>query len=400
MSRIALLGVAGIGAAWLLAIAFGDSPAAATEVVALSAGAALALSSLGFVVTHHLGQQRLFVYLWVAALTTVLGIVAGTVLAGSRMFLSPKDERTVIVVLVAAATVGGLTAIVMAWRLRQGIGTVSRLASSLGQRPQERVVPVPTLELSNLANQLQDVGEQLHESMVRERSLEASRRELVAWISHDLRTPLAGIQALTEALEDGIVTDPDTVARYYRTIGSEVARLDGMVDDLFRLSRIHSGLLNLNLELVSLQDVISDAITLVRPMAKAKGVRVVGQVEAGAAKVRISTTEFQRILRNLLENALRHTPAGGEVSLQAQVSSHETVMKVRDGCGGIADADLARVFELGYCGDAARSPAPSKQAGLGLAIAQGLVQAHGGNIHVANESGGCCFTVRLPMAAA
>ena len=192
------------------------------------------------------------------------------------MFLSPKDERTVIVVLVAAATVGGLTAIVMAWRLRQGIGTVSRLASSLGQRPQERVVPVPTLELSNLANQLQDVGEQLHESMVRERSLEASRRELVAWISHDLRTPLAGIQALTEALEDGIVTDPDTVSRYYRTIGSEVARLGGMVDDLFRLSRIHSGLLNLNLELVSLHDVVSDTLMLVRPIAKAKGVHVVG----------------------------------------------------------------------------------------------------------------------------
>ncbi len=401
MSRIILLGVAGIGAAWLLAVAFGDSPAAASEVVALAAGAALALSSLGLVVTQHLGQRPLSVYLSVAALTTVLGIVAGTVLAGSRMFLSPKDERTVIVVLVAAATVGGLTAIVLARTLRQGIGAVSRLSSSLGQRPHEAdPSPVPTLELGNLASQLREIGEQLHESIVRERSLEASRRELVAWISHDLRTPLAGIQALTEALEDGIVTDPETVSRYYRTIGSEIVRLDGMVDDLFRLSRIHSGLLNLNLELVSLDDVVSDALTLVRPMAKAKGVHVVGQVEEGTAKVRLSTTEFLRILRNLLENALRHTPAGGEVSLQAHVSDDETVMTVRDGCGGIAEADLARVFELGYRGDAARSPEPDKRAGLGLVIAQGLVQAHGGDIEVANESGGCCFTVRLPVAAA
>jgi signal transduction histidine kinase len=400
MSRIALLGVAGIGAAWLLALSFGDTPTAATEVVALAAGAALVLSLLGLVVTHHLGQRPLSVYLWVAALTTVLGIVTGTVLAGWRMFLSPKDERTVIVVLVAAATVGGLTAIVLARTLRQGIGTVSRLASSLGQRPHAPAAPVPTLELSNLASQLQEVGEQLHESIVRERSLDASRRELVAWISHDLRTPLAGIQALTEALEDGIVTDPETVSRYYRTIGSEVARLDGMVDDLFRLSRIHSGLLNLNLELVSLNDVVADALTLVRPMAKAKGVRVVGQVEEGSAKVRLSTTESLRILRNLLENALRHTPAGGEVSLRAHVTDDETVMTVRDGCGGIAEADLARVFELGFRGDAARSPEPDKRAGLGLAIAQGLVQAHGGDIEVANESGGCCFTVRLPVAAA
>ena len=173
-----------------------------------------------------------------------------------------------------------------------------------------------------------------------------------------------------------------------------------MVDDLFRLSRIHSGLLNLNLELVSLNDVVSDALVLVRPMAKAKGVHVVGRVEEGSAKVRISTTEFLRILRNLLENALRHTPAGGEVSVLARVTDDGTVMTVRDGCGGIAKADLVRVFELGYRGDAARSPEPDKRAGLGLAIAQGLVQAHGGDIEVANESGGCCFTVRLPLAAA
>ena len=400
MRRVLLLGVAGIGMAWLLALAFGDSPTAATEVVALAAGAALVLSSLGLLVTHQLGQRSLSVYLWVVALTTVLGIATGTVLAGSRMFLSPKDERTVIVVLIAAGTVGGLTAIVLARTLRQGIDTVSRLASSLVQRTLEPVTPVPTLELDNLAAQLQQIGEQLHESIVRERSLEASRRELVAWISHDLRTPLAGIQALTEALEDGVVTDPETVSRYYRTIKSEVARLDGMVDDLFRLSRIHSGLLNLNLELVSLNDVVSDALTLVRPMAKAKGVHVVGQVEEGSATARLSTTEFLRILRNLLENALRHTPAGGEVSLRARVTDDETVMTVRDGCGGIAEADLARVFELGYRGDAARSPEPDKRAGLGLAIAQGLVLAHGGDIEVANESGGCCFTVRLPVAAA
>ena len=120
--------------------------------------------------------------------------------------------------------------------------------------------------------------------------------------------PLAGIQALTEALEDVIVTDPETVSRYYRTIGHEIVRLDGMVNDLFRLGRIHGGLLNLNLELVSLDDVVSDTLTLVRPMAKAKGVHVVGQVEEGSARVRLSTTEFLRILRNLLETRYAARP--------------------------------------------------------------------------------------------
>lgn len=400
MKRIALLGAAGLTAAWLLALAFGDPALTGLEIVAFASGAALVLSMLGLVVTRRLGQRPLSVYLWVAVLTTILGLVAGTVFAGWQMFLSTKDERTVVVVLVAAGTVSGLTALVLAKTLRQGIDAVRGLASSLGQRPQVPVDPVPTLELTTLARQLQQIGEQLHEAMVRERTLESSRRELVAWISHDLRTPLAGIQALSEALEDSIVTDPDTVTRYYRTISTEVARLNGMVDDLFRLSRIHGGLIHLNLELVSLREVVSDALTLVRPMADAKGVHINGEVDGGSPHVRLSSAEFMRILRNLLENALRHTPAGGEVRLHASVTDDATLVTVRDGCGGIADGDLARVFELGYRGDPARSPEPDQRGGMGLAIAQGLVQAHGGDIEVANESDGCCFTVRLPAAAA
>ncbi len=400
MRRIVPLGAGGIAAAWLLAYGFGDSPGAATEIVSLAAGAALVLSVLGVAVTRRLGQSPLSLYLWVAALTTVLGIVAGTVLAGSQMFLSPKDVRTVIIVLIAAGTVSGLAAVVLARTLRLGIDAVSRQASSLGQRPRDTVAPSATLELNNLSRQLQQIGEQLHESIVRERSLEVSRRELVAWISHDLRTPLAGIQAMTEALQDGVVTDPETIARYYRTMSSEVARLTGMVDDLFRLSRIQSGLLSLNLELVSLHDVVADAITLVRPMATGKDVEIEGVVDTVSTDVRLSTTEFLRILRNLLENALRHTSAGGKVRLSAHADETGTVMTVRDGCGGIAEAELARVFELGYRGDSARSPEPDKRAGLGLAIAQGLVEAHGGSIEVANESNGCCFTVRLPAVAA
>lgn len=400
MKRIALLGAAGLAGAWLLALAFGDPAITGLEIVAFAAGAALVLSVLGLVITRLLGQRPLSVYLWVAVLTTVLALVAGTVFASWQMFLSTKDGKTVVVVLVAAGTVSGLTALVLAKTLRRGIDTVRGLASSLGQRPQATPDHVPTLELTNLARQLQQIGEQLHESMVRERALEASRRELVAWISHDLRTPLAGIQALSEALEDAIVTDPETVTRYYRTISTEVARLNGMVDDLFRLSRIHGGLIQLNLELVSLREVVSDTLTLVQPMADAKGVNLSGEVDGVSPQVRLSTTEFMRILRNLLENALRHTPEGGQVRLHAHASDDVTLVTVRDGCGGIRERDLARVFELGYRGDPARSPEPDHRGGMGLAIAQGLVHAHGGDIEVANEADGCRFTVRLPVAAA
>jgi signal transduction histidine kinase len=173
-----------------------------------------------------------------------------------------------------------------------------------------------------------------------------------------------------------------------------------MVDDLFRLSRIHSGLITLNLELVSLSDLISDGMALVRPVADAQGVQLVGEVECEHPAVRLSPTEFLRILRNLLDNALRHTPPGGTVRVDAQASADEAVVAVRDGCGGIPGDEIERVFELGYRGDLARSPGSGQRAGLGLAIAQGLVAAHGGAIEVGNEDDGCCFTVRLPLPLA
>jgi signal transduction histidine kinase len=402
MRRIVTLAAVGLGTAWLFALALGDSVRAATEMVALAAGAALACSVAGAVVMRRTGNWSLSVYLWLTVLTTTLGVAIGTVLASSRMFLSTSDARTEMVVLVAAGTVGSLAAIAMATKLRGAIRDVSEVAATIGHRPPKdpAQIQIPTRELASLAAQITQVGEQLHESTLRERSLEASRRELVTWISHDLRTPLAGLQALTEALEDGVVSDPETIMRYYQTMRSEVARLSEMVDDLFRLSRIHSGLVNLQAEVVSLADLVSDALALARPAAEAKGVVLTGQVEPGAALVSLSPTEFLRIVRNLLDNALRHTPPGGKVSLLAEATKLEATLWVRDGCGGIADSDLRRIFDVGYRGDVARRKEPGSGAGLGLAIAQGLATAHGGEIEVANEADGCCFTVRLPLPAA
>lgn len=402
MTKLLSVAVVGLCLAWTLAVALGDGVTAAGEVVGLAGSAALLLVLLGGAVMRRLGGAPLSVHLAVAVLTTVLGVAAGTILASSMMFLSAKDARTVIVVLVGAGTVGGAGALFMATRLRRAVQEVGSLAASIGHRPLRDLpaVPVPTLELSRLAAQLQEVGEHLHEAAIRERSLEASRRELVAWISHDLRTPLSGIQAMSEALEDGLVEDPETVARYYATMRSEVDRLSGMVDDLFRLSRIHSGLTKLHVEVVSLADLVSDALAVARPVAEAKGVELAARVLGEDPHVRLSATEFLRIVRNLLDNALRHTPPGGRVSLRAEVSREAAVVAVTDGCGGIPDRDLHRVFDVGYQGDAARSPSSGSRAGLGLAIVQGLVTAHGGEIDVVNHTDGCCFTVRLPLPVA
>lgn len=234
------------------------------------------------------------------------------------------------------------------------------------------------------------------EARERERAAEAARRELVAWISHDLRSPLAGIRALA----DGVVSKPTEVADYAQRIGSESARLSGMVDDLFELSRITAGALRLTMSAVPLRDVVGDALESQTPVARSK--RVLVRAEAHDWPVVLgSDPELTRIVRNLVSNAIRHTPPDGTVEVSIGVDGDKALLAVDDGCGGIPDDEIGRVFDVAYRGSAARTPDPGGQAGggLGLAIAKGLVEAHRGLIGVRNHGTGCRFEVRLPLAS-
>lgn len=238
------------------------------------------------------------------------------------------------------------------------------------------------------------------EARSRERAAEESRRELVAWISHDLRSPLSGIRAMAEALADGVVSRPEEVADYAGRIGTESTRLSGMVDDLFELSRITAGQLRLTFAAVPLRDVVGDALAAQAPVAERKRIRV--HTDAGVWPVVLgSDTELGRVVRNLLSNAIRHTPHDGAVVVRADVDEGQGLLAVDDGCGGIADADLPKVFDVAYRGTTARTPESGDQpagAGLGLAIAKGLVEAHSGRLDVRNHGPGCRFEVRLPLA--
>lgn len=238
----------------------------------------------------------------------------------------------------------------------------------------------------------------LHEARDAERSAEASRRELVAWISHDLRTPLAGIRAMSEALTDGVVSEADEVAEYARRIRGETVRLSGMVDDLFQLSRITSGALTLTLSAVSLHEVVSEAVAVEGVSAARKGVRVEAASDSRWPVVLGSDPELARVVRNLLSNAIRHTPPDGAVVVAAGVADDRAWLRVDDGCGGIPDDDLDRVFDVAFRGEGARTPDDEAHGGLGLAIARGLVEAHDGEIDARNHGPGCRFEVRLPLA--
>ncbi|WIX81695.1 HAMP domain-containing sensor histidine kinase [Amycolatopsis carbonis] len=238
------------------------------------------------------------------------------------------------------------------------------------------------------------------EARERERAAEASRRELVAWISHDLRSPLAGIQAMAEALADGVVSERAEVADYAQRISGETTRLSGMVGDLFELSRITAGALELTMSAVPLRDVVSDAVAAQSPVAERKRVRVLENAEAWPV-VSGSDPELARIVRNLVSNAIRHTPPDGTVAVQLGIDGDQAILAVDDSCGGIPDDEIGRVFEVAFRGTQARTPDRSgttSGGGLGLAIAKGLVEAHRGHIGVHNHGPGCRFEVRLPLA--
>jgi signal transduction histidine kinase len=233
------------------------------------------------------------------------------------------------------------------------------------------------------------------EERARADQAEQTRRDLVAWVSHDLRTPLAGMRAMAEALEDGVAEDP---ARYHRQMRTEVDRLSGMVDDLFQLSRIHAGSLQLAREQIAMQDVVGDVLAGVEPLAAARGVHL--SADAESVPVHADAHELGRALGNLVANAVRHTPDDGTVQVSAVRQTDDwVVVSVTDMCGGIPADEITRVFDVGWRGSPARTPGSDGGAGLGLSIVRGIVEAHDGVVTVTNVDGGCCFEVRLPPTA-
>ncbi|MGH3496265.1 MAG: sensor histidine kinase [Nocardioidaceae bacterium] len=260
------------------------------------------------------------------------------------------------------------------------------------------LVCVPAAVLMGRSLARQSVWER--EARERERVAERARRDLVAWVSHDLRTPVAGIRAMTEALEDQVVVAPDDVRDYAVSIRSEAQRLATMVDDLFEMSRIHAGALSIQVEPLTLDALLREATEALAPTAEASGVHVHLRLPlAGPPPVVAGGPhELLRVLRNLLGNAVRHTPVSGVVNVTGGVEGEQVWVHVDDGCGGIPEPELRRVFDVAWRGRDARDhdSAQPAGAGLGLAIARGLIEAQHGTIGVVNQGAGCRFEIRLP----
>lgn len=367
------------------------------QIALIAAGCTSAVGVIGIGIIRMLRRAPLRVSVQVSGAVVVLAVVAGTLGTAEAMFISPHDLGVVVMVCVVAAVVavgfGGLLGRqveISSLALRQA----ARSLCDEGAGYQSPAGPM-MVELAALSHELAATGERLKESRAREHALDQSRRQLVAWVSHDLRTPLAGLHAMTEALVDGMAVDPD---RYHRQIRAEVTRLARMVDDLFELSRIEAGALPLSPGQVALEDLIDDALASTEALARARGVRLTGQTDVSLV-IHADPRELSRALTNLLINAIRHTPANGSVHVMAVPEPGGALLAVADGCGGIPESDLASVFDLAWRGTQGCSPDADGGAGLGLAIVRGIVEAHQGQVSVVNTRNGCRFEVRLPALA-
>jgi len=368
---------------------------AGVEIVLLAVAYSGAAALLGLLAVR-IGPRSVRASLTAVSLIAVVSVVIGVVGASRAMFLSGHDLGVVLLVTAVASVVASVVSWLLGRRVVREVREVQAVARALGgdqrRAHTDRAAPLRVRELADIRAELVSAGDRLAAGHAREQTLENSRRELVAWVSHDLRTPLAGLRAMAEALEDGVAVDP---ARYHHQMRREVDRLSRLVDDLFELSRIRSGGLALTLEEVDLRTLIADVVSGSAPMAEAGGVAL--GVAADAVPLRADVGGLGRALTNLVVNAIRHTPSDGSVQVVGQRQGDEVVLSVADGCGGIPAAELDRVFEPGWRGERARTPHPDGGAGLGLAIARGIVEAHQGRISVRNTAVGCCFDVRLPV---
>lgn len=295
------------------------------------------------------------------------------------------DDVKILAVSAASATVAVVAGLVLARSIVRSVERVRDASTRLaGGDLTVRAPESGPTEVADLAWSFNEMATSLEQ-------LFDARRELVAWASHDLRTPLANMQAMLEALEDGLVTPEATLP----VLRGQVALLSSLIDDLFELARIDSGALTLELRESLLEPVVESCLRGVEADARRRGIGLAASVPE-AARARCAPDKVERVLFNLLTNALRHTPSDGSVAVRVEHVDHEVCVTVEDTGEGLDDEAQLRMFDRFWRGDPARS---ARGAGLGLAIARGLVEAHGGRIWAEDRpGGGARVSFTLPAA--
>jgi signal transduction histidine kinase len=374
------------------------APVYGADAGLVTAGLIAAVSVLGLAVAHRLAGDRPARPLrarFDLVIGTAVGVILATVFAAAElMFVSNHDALMVCAIVLAAALVALRAARVSSAGVVREVGALRDTLAAVGAGERDRRVSAgAATELAEVAAAASRMIEQLAGEEARRDAADSARRKLVASISHDLRTPLASLRLMLAAIEDELV-DEATRSRYLATMHTHVRALGSLVDDLFELSRLEAGDLDWSIQQVELADVVEEAVAAMRVEAEAKGVAVAAELGSLPRPARADPERLQRVLFNLIQNAIRHTPADGSVTVRAEPAGDWVEIEVADTGPGIPRADRERVFDPWVRGaDGADGP---NGAGLGLVISRAIVEAHGGRIWLADSDVGTRVRFVIP----
>jgi signal transduction histidine kinase len=364
----------------------------AVAAAALAAGQALALAR------EHGRAGPLSRQFTLAIAIVVAPVLFALVLVGLLMFVPGKDAALVALLVAFVGIVAVVAAKRVADSIMSDVETIRDGLVAVGQGERElRIATRAEDELGELAAAANAMIERLRlEEEGRER-MHAARREFVAAVSHDLRTPITSLRLLAEAVGDDIV-DGDTRRGYLERMRTHIDALSALIDDLFELSRLEAGDISWSLERVPLGELVGETVEAMRVQAEAKGVAVLAEVPALLQPARANPEKLQRVLFNLIQNAIRHTPADGSVVVRAEPIADRIEIEIADSGTGIALDEREHVFTAFYRGgaDAART---GNGAGLGLAVSRAIVEAHGGQIWLPDSELGTRVRFSLPVSA-
>jgi two-component system, OmpR family, sensor histidine kinase SaeS len=327
-----------------------------------------------------------------------VGIVIVNILVTAQlMFLSSHDLSLLILLLVFGSVLSVTIGTSIAGRMTTAVRQLAEGAQRVSSGDlRTRVDVVTNDELADLAQSFNTMVVNVSESEALLRKAEESRRDLIAAVSHDLRTPLTAIRAMLEALSDGVVDDPDTVRRYHETMRVQVSHLARLIDDLFELSQLDAAPIPFELIPGDLTSVVRETAETLAMSTSTRDLSIEFWDE-GPAPSMLDSLRIARVVGNLIENAIRHAPAGSKIRVGVARAAGDAEVVVEDSGPGIAPEDLERIFGRFYRGEKSRSRVHGG-AGLGLAIARGIVDVHGGAIWAENRpDGGARFVFSIPL---
>ncbi len=385
--------------------------AAAAGVTALAHGTSHAFAAATFfalcgtpvlVLSHLLARNRPRIGSLSRQFGAGVGLVFGLVLLGvgavAILMLISSEDAYVLATLLAFA---GALAIYSSWLLTRGIrDDVETVRDALqavgdGEQVQLSIETGGRDEISELARAAERMSRRLAEHEARRTAAERARKDLIAAISHDLRTPLTSLRLLAHGIEDGLLDPAQTDQGYAEEMGVHVRSLSAMVDDLFELTRLEAGDIQWSIQRVSLEQLVGETVEAMRPQAAAKRIAVETHVPADLGAAEANPEKLQRVLFNLIQNAIRHTPEDGSVTVAAESAGQAIEVEVADTGSGIPAAERERVFEPFFRGDASRA---SGGSGLGLSICRAIIEVHGGRIWLDSADGGTRIRFTLPQA--